>query len=178
LEFLEFISRDRLEELINEKNLNSSNLIDQKSISEKGKLLGIHALIFGNIMSIIIEEPPETRKRIEEFRVITKEKSRDKDTVWADVDIFTRQIYVKMNCSFQLVEVATGKILKSDIVTVDDAVTIQFAKLRGDERALSDNSKRLCNQPEEFPPSPENIVDFLLKKAGEKIAKDIIKTFK
>jgi tetratricopeptide (TPR) repeat protein len=33
LEFLEFISRDRLEELINEKNLNSSNLIDQKSLS-------------------------------------------------------------------------------------------------------------------------------------------------
>jgi tetratricopeptide (TPR) repeat protein len=178
LEFLEFISRDRLEELINEKNLNSSNLIDQKSLSEKGKLLGIHAFIFGNIMSIIIEEPPETRKRIEEFRVITKEKSRDKDTVWADVDIFTRRIYVKMNCSFQLVEVATGKILKSDIVTVDDAVTIQFAKLRGDERALSDNSKRLCNQAEEFPPSPENVVDFLLKKAGENIAKDIITTFK
>lgn len=178
LEFMDLISRDRINQLINEQKLNQTSLIDEKSASEMGKILGLHAFVFGKVTSISTSNTPETKSRKEESKELYQGKDKPKRQVYAVVEITTRKAKANITCSYQIIEVATGKIVKSGSVPSELEISIVFGRFTGDEEALSSSSRELCGKQDEYPPSPDELVQKVVQKAASSLSTEITGYFR
>jgi hypothetical protein len=160
LEFMEFVTRERLEQLISEQQLSRSGYLDPASAVQVGKLLGLHAFVFGKVLAISAQYYPETREVIHEEKEISPGRNEPRIHVSATVTVFKRRATARIVSSYQIIDVETGTIIRSVNLPQETEVVVEFARFRGDERALSSRSKMLCDRGEQFPP-PENELVFL-----------------
>lgn len=178
LEFMDLISRDRINQLVTEQKLGKTGILDEGTAVEMGKVLGLHAFVFGKVTSISTNNPPETKSRKEERAEIYQGKDKPKRQVYAVVDITTRKANARITCSFQIIEVATGKIVKSGTVPSEEEIVIQFGRFSGDEDALSSESQYLCSKADEYPPSADELVQKAVGNAAKALAKEIAGYFR
>jgi TolB-like protein len=178
LEFMDLISRDRINQLMTEQRLGKTGILDEGTAVEMGKVLGLHAFVFGKVTSIATSNPPETKSRKEERAEIYQGKDKPKRQVYAVVDITTRKAKATVTCSFQVIDVATGKIVKSGTVPSEDEILIQFGRFSGDEDALSSKSRNLCSKADEYPPSPDELVQKAVGKAAKTLSEEIAGYFR
>lgn len=178
LEFMEFVSREKIDELIRELKFQQTTMVDPSSAAQIGKLLGIHAFVFGKINSISTDYPPETISSYEEHDEISQGKDRPKKRVQARITVITRRAVARFDCSYQIIDVARGTIVKSGNVPRVEGVDITFGRYKGDHDALSSRSRELCQRPEAYPPPDDALVNRAAQSAAQELAAEIAEYFR
>jgi hypothetical protein len=178
MEFLEFVTREKIGDLIRELKFEQTGYVDPASAARIGKLLGIHAFVFGKITSIITDYPPDIVETYKEEDEISQGKDKPKKKVHATVTVITRRATARLNTSYQIVDVERGTIVKSGNVPRLEVVEIVFGRFRGDEKALSRRSERLCSVRESYPPPDDALVNRAAENAGGDLAAEIAGYFR
>ena len=126
------LEREKIDNILQEQGLSMTGVIDQNSAVEIGKLLGVDALIFGNVTAYKCEDEEGTRKvkkkvgtgkykRVKRKNIFTgKEYWAEEEimkTVLVDEHYKIRKGVVSVN--FKVVDVKTGKLLAVKSLTVN-----------------------------------------------------------
>ena len=167
----DIMERDKLNRILDEQNLGMSGIVDEASAARVGQLLGVDALIFGEVTKY--EVPPDQRrvKKVKEkkhtgkYETVTeidkktgkKKKKRQEivEDVWVEREYFVRSGTVAIN--FRVVSVENGKLLAahSDSKSYDSEKEPQsfFASLTNEQKPLkpqgeilSDLSEAICKK--------------------------------
>ncbi len=184
-EFLEIITRDQLDEVLKEQKLNDLGIIDDNSLVEVGKILGVHEILTGKINQIAINYPQTVSRSFhDKSRVVVDRKTyvengkKKTKNIYGDVHArvteYTKQATAKINGSYRIIDIKTARIKQSKTFTEDYKFNCSWGKYSGDERALSYSSKLLCRKKEEVAPSREEMVSKVAEELAIKIANNII----
>ena len=184
-EFLELVSRERLEEVIEEQALSQSGIIDESMAVEVGKILGVNEILSGKITQIIVS-PGETTRDVHQEKskvVIRREKYVDDEgkekvrkiygEVEAKVIVFKRSTSARIRGSYNIVDVETARILKSDSFEESSSANVSWATFSGDERAISWSTRQLAKKGEQRVPVEGEMINRAAKKISTSIANSI-----
>ncbi len=171
MEFLELISRDQLEQVMQEQQLALTDLVDEHTAVQLGKILGVHEILTGKITQIIYA-PERIIKKSEKQKanvVVRTEKYRDSKgkeqtryiygDVYANVTIYTKTTEASIVGSYKIIDVETAKLKKSESFAGKANFECKWATFTGDKRALSKEAKRLVKKSEGFAPVAEEMVN-------------------
>lgn len=178
MEFLEFVTRDRLNELMAEKQLGQVGQLDEKTASNAGKVLGIHSFIFGKVNNVSINTPPETKASFNQNKTLYDYKTKQNYNVSAIAYITTRKASATVKCTYQIIDVSKGTIVKSGTVDGTEEVVIKFGKFTGQQAALDNENLNLCSKDEEYPPSEDVLVTKAIEKLSQKLATEVASYFR
>ena len=184
-EFLELVSRERLQQVMQEQALSQSGIIDESMAVEVGKILGVNEILSGKITQIIVSPEQTTRNvRNEKKRVvIRREKYVDDEgkenvrkiygEVEAKVIVFKRTTSARIRGSYNIVDVETARILKSDSFEEFSSSNVSWATYSGDDRAISYSTRELAKKGEQRVPIEGEMINRAAKKISTSIAKSI-----
>ncbi len=184
-EFLELVSRERLQQVMQEQALSQSGIIDESMAVEVGKILGVNEILSGKITQIIVSPEQTTRNvRNEKKRVvIRREKYVDDEgkekvrkiygEVKAKVIVFKRTTSARIRGSYNIVDVETARILKSDSFEEFSSSNVSWATYSGDDRAISYSTRELAKKGEQRVPIEGEMINRAAKKISTSIAKSI-----
>lgn len=199
-EFLEIISRDQLERVMQEQKLGTSGLFDTQTVTKLGKLLGVSEILTGKITRITVtpeRTTPTTSKKTKQ--VCTYETQNGKcvqyGTLTAIVTTKHRKAGAGIVGSYSVIDVKTAKLKETKQLDGKYEFAAAWATFTGDEEALSETLgsslasaltggdgngqtsgalKKLLSTPEETAPVAEEMVG----KAGEDLIAKLSKTLK
>lgn len=135
-EFLEFVTREYVEQLLQEQAMGQSAVINENTAAKVGKLTGIHAFIFGKVLTITASYPPAIAVNGSSSKRMISYKTGQEFTIYANWTKHTLQGYVEISGSFQIVDVEKGTIVKSENITKRIEDRAQWVTFTGDEDAL------------------------------------------
>ncbi len=175
-EFLEFVTRDYLNQLFAEQNIGKTELIDAGSATQMGKILGVNVFVFGKVLSIISNYPQEKVTRNKgTAKVYEKKQER---VVYAAWEAHEKRGSVKINASYQIIDAETGRVLTHGTPSYEEIDVAKWARYEGDERALPRDIHELCTVMDTEIDPPEALVNKALTNLGDKIASEITGFFK
>lgn len=163
-EFLELISRDQLDRVIEEQKLGLSGMVNDETAMEVGALLGVHEILTGKITQIIYTPVQKVHRDFKESKkvVVKKEKYKDSEgktktrKVYGDVEarvtLYTKTTKAVIKGSYKIVDVRTSKVIRSEAFEGKSDFSTEWAVFRGDERALSYRSSKLARKGETVAP--------------------------
>jgi tetratricopeptide (TPR) repeat protein len=185
-EFLELISRDQLDRVINEQKLGLSGMVNDETAMEVGAILGVHEIMTGKITQIIYT-PIQTNHRDyqETSKVVVKtEKYKDKNgktktrKIYADVEAqvrhYTRSTKAVIKGSYKIVDVRTAKLVRSEAFEGKAEFSAEWATAKGDERALKYRTAKLVKKGEVFAP----VAGEMVSRAATDLANSLSATIK
>ncbi len=135
-EFLEFVTREYVEQLVQEQAMGQAALINENTAAKVGKLAGIHAFIFGKVLTLTVSYPSELAVNGSSSKNMISYKTGQQYTISANWTKHTLQGYVEMSGSFQIVDVEKGTIVKSENITKRAEDRAQWVTFTGDEDAI------------------------------------------
>jgi hypothetical protein len=164
------MERDKLRRVLEEQNLGMAGIVDASTAAEIGKLLGVQALIFGEVATYEIEPDKEITRMVKQRRgtgkyhdVEEKDKKTGKmkkvkkeitEEVWVPRKRWVRKGTVAIN--FRVVDVETGRLLAahSDSKSYDsEKEKTSFLQRYSDKQnlkpegeILADLSKAICEK--------------------------------
>jgi len=169
-EFLELISRDQLDRVLEEQKLGLSGLVSDQTAVEVGAILGVHEILTGKITQIIYSPVRTVDRDFKETKkiVIKTEKYQDSEgktktrnvygTVEAWVKQYTRTTKAEIKGSYKIVDVKTSKVLVSESFNGSSDFSTKWAEVRGDTRALKASTARLARTEEVIAPVATEMV--------------------
>lgn len=185
MEFLELVSRDRLESVMQEQQLGLTDLVNEATAAKLGKILGVHEIVTGQITQIIYA-PPRTTRRTERQKsrvVVSTEKYRDSKgkmrtrdvygDVYATVTFYKTATSASIVGSYKIIDVETAKIKKSESFSGKSAFVAQWAKFSGDKRALDYSAEKLVRKAQELPPVEEEMVNRAAQDLSHSLAESL-----
>lgn len=166
----DIMERDKLRRVLEEQNLGMAGVVDEATATEVGKLLGVDALIFGEVATYEVEPDKKITEKVKEKRGTGKYhmvEEKDKkgnvkkvrkeiiEEVWVDKSYWVRKGTVAIN--FRVVSVETGKLLAahSDSKSYDSGkeqkrylryTVNQQKSLKPEGEILSDLSNAICQK--------------------------------
>ncbi|MEM7163059.1 MAG: CsgG/HfaB family protein [Bacteroidota bacterium] len=186
MEFVELISRDQLQTIINEQNLVLTEMFDPNSATKFGEILGVHCLVTGKISQIVSVNRGTTSARVKSTKsvVVRKEPYYNKNgklrykNIYGDVSCYVntykKEANASVNGSYQVVDVETGQVLKSDSFSEKKKYMSEWATFSsGDERAVKGDLKRLIATPERSLPSEEERVIDVMEKLSTALSNSL-----
>ena len=185
MEFIEIVSRDQVDMIIEEQKLSQSGLVDFTQSVEIGKILGIEELITGKVSRIQVSEPQNASTRTTQKKdVVTGEEVYTDDegiekkrliieTVNARVSFYELTVDASMTVSCSRVEVETAKILSSNSYSENYKFNHKWATYTGDKRALTKEARSLTRKKAATAPSAGEMISELSSKISGKIKKDL-----
>jgi TolB-like protein len=176
MEFVEIISRDQLQQVIQEQNLGTSGIINENTAMQVGKVLGVNELIIGQITQISSSQTPTTNKVYQNENTIYSKQGNYK--VYANISEYKKSAGASINGSYKIIDVKTAKMITGDSFKKEYSFLSQWATYGGDEQALSYESRRLCSQREENPPIDEERVNIVVSNLGASLVETIIRYLK
>lgn len=187
-EFVQIVSRDRLEQVMREQELEVSGLVDPATAARLGKLLGVHDILTGRLTQILItpeytssrtaDPEAEVVLRTETFVDTAGEHKRDiKAKVTAKVTISTKTASAKVAGAYSIIEVATGAVRKTESFEKRKDFSGEWATYTGDKRALGDYAT-LCDRAEPQAPSQAELVSDAAKDLSLSLAQSLKQFFK
>lgn len=186
MEFTEIISRDELTQIMNEQKLQLSGLVDDESIIEHGKILGVNEILVGSITQINYSPiQVQTKSFVESKNVKVGEVEKKDDLgrsiktsimedVEAKVTQKTHKSQALVSASFKLIDVSTSKIKFSQSFKEVQVFQYSSASFKGDSKALSKSSKRLVSAQAPITPTPVELVNKACKKLSNQITSALI----
>lgn len=180
-EFLEVVSRDQLDRVLAEQELQYTGLFDPATAIRLGKLLGANDIITGRITQVIYTPPTVESRNIETSAVVTvrtetytddlgtEQKREVQDTVRATVTIHTKTTSARFTASYSVVSVQTAAVGKSESFEERRSFSGEWATWTGDKRALGDYTK-LTERSEPTPPSQLELVTEAARELSRRIA--------
>jgi len=169
-EFLELISREQLDRVINEQKLGLSGMVNEESAMEVGAILGVHEIITGKITQIIYSPVQTVHRDYTETNKIVVKREKYKDQagktktrkVYADVTArvrhYTRTTKAVIKGSYRIIDVRTAKLIKSEAFEGKSDFKAEWVTFKGDERALSYKTSKLARGGEIIAPVAEEMV--------------------
>ncbi len=185
-EFLEIVSRDQLDRVIAEQKLALSGLLDESTVVEVGKILGVHEFVTGKITQVIYAPVRTVDKTYDEQAriVIRTEKYKDsegktkKKKIYGDVKArvmkYTRTTSASIRGSYNIVDAETARLVRSETFQGDAKYEYAWAEYQGDSRALSYRSARLVKAGEQVAPVSTEMV----ARAEQDLADQLATTLK
>jgi len=148
--YYEILEREKINRILEEKNMALSGIVDDQTAVQVGSLLGVDALIFGDVTTYEIEPDKKITKKVKEKKHTGKYQwvqEKDKKTgqvktvkkeiiedVWVDKSYWVRKGTVAIN--FRVVNVKTGQLLAA----YSDSKSYDSSKERRSIFSLSDNN--------------------------------------
>ncbi len=163
-EFLQFVTRDYLNQLLAEQGMQQSEIMDPSSATEIGKKLGVHAFVFGKVLSIVTIPPSDQVEHGESRATLYVDKGQV--PVYAEWWKHTLQGSVTINASYQIVGVETGAILAAEQETGSATHIRRWLTYKGDEEALEKSVKAHQIEGE----GPVDVPEVLAQKALASLA--------
>jgi hypothetical protein len=138
---LEVMDRNSLMNIFSEQKIGMSGLVDESTVLQYGKILGIQFIIEGNVLNgNYVEEPDHREPVIAWERYETNDNGmrtiRGKRVQYYIVERKNR-VHCEMSC--QMINVETTKIAGSNIIEADQDDFIQYAEYDGDYQSLLKN---------------------------------------
>jgi len=159
--FFDILERDKLKTILDEQTMSMSGAVDESSAVEIGKLLGVDALIFGEVTRFRVEPDEEGVEKVEKkegtgkyetvdekniFTGKTKKVRREiMRTVWVDQHYRVRRGTVSVN--FRVVSTETAALLAvhSDSKSYDSGKIVEGrGALKPVGEILAELSNSLC----------------------------------
>ena len=175
-EFLELVSREELEKILEEQKLQISDLVNEQTAVEIGKFLGVHEILLGKITQIIYTSPRTTIKRLKRQAQVVVREEKDKKvygTVSAKVKVYTKTTKASMVGSYKIIEIKTASIKKSASFEGKANFQYQWATYEGDEMALESEDKELTEKGKELAPSEEELVLEAARNLSTSLTEDL-----
>jgi hypothetical protein len=172
-EFLEIISRDRLEQVMQEQKLGLTGVIDQQTAVELGKVLGVYEIVTGKITQVIYTPERTVEENFREEGEIYVGKNQ-KRYVSAIVTVYTRTSGASITGSYQIIDIKTARLKKSDSFIGKEDFSAKWATYSGDKEALGGASRNLISRSEELAPVEEEMVS----RAAHNLATSLAQSFK
>jgi len=185
-EFMEIVTRDQLERVIQEQKFSASVFVDEQSVAEVGKILGVHEILNGQISQITYTPERTVNKTLQaKNRVVTgQEKYVDKNgktktrdvygDVYANLTIYTKTSDARITGSYKIIDVTTAKLKKSESVSGEEEFQYEWARFSGDERALDYTQSKLASKQEEFAPVEDVLVTEATKNLSRALGRSLI----
>lgn len=176
-QFLELVTRDRLHELLKEQGLGVTGVLDEKTASDMGKVLGIHSFVVGKVTSITSSYPPVKTRRTGPYQsggsVCGGGQPCRKVTYSAWVTQYAVTGRIDVSASYQVIDVESGKIVKAEAKKENVEQAFTWARFSGDEPALPPGIRQLASQEEQYPDPAEVLVQGCIEKLGKTIAAEL-----
>ncbi len=170
-EFLEFVTREYVQQLLQEQAMGQSAIINENTAAKVGKLIGIHAFVFGKVLTITASYPPETQVAgTDEAEVVVNWKPYQTAKIYGSYIKYTRQGYVEISGSFQIIDVEKGTIVKSESITKRMEDRAQWVNLTGGKEDALSRETRNHNTTGDRPLEP---AEALANDAMERIASEL-----
>jgi len=183
MEFVEIVSRDELSRVIEEHNLNMTDDVNQNTISEYGKLMGVHVIVTGKItrvgaehQSVIHDAPRTVSKEVvtgRESYVNSKGKTKTRNVygpVYAQVFEHRKESKATLEGSYKVIDVKTARVLKQNQFNETYIWKNKWVTFTGDERAISRRSYTGYDTNEINPPADFEMANILTQKIAKKMA--------
>ncbi|NQU67278.1 MAG: hypothetical protein HQ510_04985 [Candidatus Marinimicrobia bacterium] len=190
MEFVEFVTRDKIDLILNEQQLASSGLVNDEHSIEIGNILGVHHTITGTITHVSATEPQhlKDRKRMEKRIVTDTETYSDEDgnelereiyrLVRADAIFNKIQAEAMINVSYKIMDVTTAKIIYSNNLSSNYTFEFDWVTYSGDGRALTFLARMLAGNSQQPTPSKAELVQKAVEILASKLVADIKNTLK
>ncbi|MCD6115507.1 tetratricopeptide repeat protein [bacterium] len=123
--YYEILEREKISRILEEQNMAMSGIVDDQSAIQAGALLGVDALVFGDVTTYEIEPDKKITRKVKEKKHTGKyqwveEKDKKSGTVkrvkkeivedvWVDKSYWVRRGTVAIN--YRVVNVKTGRLL-------------------------------------------------------------------
>ncbi len=184
-EFLEIVSRDQLEQVMQEQKLGMTGFVDEKTATQLGKILGVKEIVTGKITQITAPGEKTTKKtfRLKE-NVCVRDDGNGKclrsAEVYADVTEYNRTAGATITGSYSVIDVKTAAIKKQANMEGKSSFSAVWATYSGDENALGKpgffrdskaDVRDLIRKSEENAPSNEEMVNLAEKDLVAKLSK-------
>lgn len=145
-EFIQFISREYLDQLLSEQGFQSSDVVDPQSAVKIGKMIGVHGFVFGKIYSIIPNTPPDLKANYNKqgtIKVYDEDKKKSiKVPTFCNYTVIERSRSVRVQASYQVILVETGEIVSSETLTQDQRDACSWIIVnRGNEELIPRNHR-------------------------------------
>lgn len=182
MEFMEIIDREQLEVVLQEQKLGASGVLDDNTLVELGKILGVQEILTGRITQIISDRAAVTRenqqvKRTVKVKVGEKKNSEGKTVplmkdkeVSAVLTLSRKTAGARMSGSYKILDVQTARLLETESFSESYSFNHEWGTFRGDERALSSAQKRMVQVREENPLSDGERINFVASKLADALA--------
>jgi hypothetical protein len=182
-EFVEIITRDRINQVLAEQKLTVSGLVDENSAARIGVLLGAHEIMSGRVLQVNYTAPRTTSVKLTETANIEVEKENEEDPDKVEVTCeyvrFVKTASAQLLGSYSLVDVATGRIIVQETFTAEENFEDTWARvISGDTRALSPAQKALVAKTEPYPPQEKTMVNTAMGKLSRAIVNHFIANIK
>jgi len=183
-EFVEIVRRDQIELVVEEQILSESGLIEAATL-ELGNILEAHQLVSCTITSLTVGKPRvlKNTKKMSESVVVRKESYTGEDgkkhsrnvygTVKARVTFHELTASASATANFNIIDVETGKIIRSQTTTGQFKFQHDWATFTGDERALNHRTTSLVKKGRANPPEEGDLVYRALMDLSEKVTAGI-----
>ncbi len=142
-EFVEFVTREYVMELLGEQAFGQTAYIDESTAARVGKLTGIHAFVFGKVLSITESSPGEQVENGTSNQVLCTApllfggcQQGAAVPITAYWQRHTLQGFVEISGSFQIIGVEKGTIIRSETINKRMSDRAQWVTYSGDERAI------------------------------------------
>ncbi len=184
-EFLEVVTRERLEQVMREQNLQFSGLVDPASAVRLGKLLGAHYILTGRLTQVLYVPPRvESRKLELENKVVVRREKRVDSTgtevevpiesiVHATVTVFTKNSSLSLAGAYEVINVETAAIARTETVEGKDEYSARWAVYEGDRRAVTGEYGELVQKSEPDSPTEAEMMYNAAARVGQKMAEGL-----
>jgi len=124
-QYFDIIERDKINRILEEQNMSMSGVMDEETAVEIGKLLGVDAMIFGEVTQYEVPPDKEITQKVKKrkftgrYKTVEKKDKKTGETkkvrekiyedVWVDETHYVRQGNVAVN--FRVANVKTGRLL-------------------------------------------------------------------
>lgn len=170
-EFIDFITREHLRRVEGEQIMSSAGLLDPRSAAGIGKVLGVHYIVTGKIISAIVDGPKRTDAKGSD-RCQVKEKKdryRDGNVYWATHELKATAV---VHVSFQLIDIKTGQIITADTVRPEQTDVAKWQEFKGDEDCLPSEVRHFSNGKTNID-SGTVLLGTAFEKASDEIAEKV-----
>lgn len=188
-EFIEIYTRDQLNLIFQEHNLNLDEIINQESIAKYGEAIGIHIIITGKVMQI----SAEAKQTIHDNAVVTQSRQVVGQETYINSkgnqatknkygDVYAQNYYhhksavASISGSFEMIDIETARVLASSQFREDVNWVNNWATYDGDKRAAV--LPPGYNNGELAAPSMAELANEVVDKLGAKIAQEVISLIK
>jgi hypothetical protein len=181
-EFLEIVSRDQLEQVMHEQKLMVTDVIDEKTVVQAGKILGVHEFVTGKITQIVVTPERTTNSTVREEtdvcdntrKYIDKDGKKQEECIWskafANVTKYKRTAGATISGSYNIIDVKTAKVKDSQSFKGEYKFDCVWARISGDKRALSKDSQDLVAKDEQVAPVAEEMVNKAVGNLSDTLA--------
>lgn len=185
MEYVEIVSRDQIDQIINEQKLSQSGMIEIGQNVDLGKILGVQEMITGKVSRIQVSNIDEIKKNESfkkrvtvDYEYYTDENGKQKKrAIKGEVTAFAKSYKItrtaNISVSATLLDVESAKILYSNSINEQYKFEYEWATYTGDKRALSSKIRSLARKDAETAPSKGNMITELSNKVSKKLKREL-----